>query len=107
MSYRNAFVAVLGAIGMTVAGSAVASAQQAVVMAPYSASYADVDCYYNTSHRCDGYADVASYGYGPRGAYGAYAAIDVFPPTAPYYTRQWIRRGLTGADWVAIHGAGR
>lgn len=103
MSYRKAYLAVLGAIGMTVAGSSIASAQQAVVLgaAPYSAPY--VDCYYNTSHRCDGYVDVVT-NYGPR---GAYAAIDVLPQTPPFVTRQWISRGLSGADWVAIHGAGR
>jgi len=105
MSYRKTYLAILGAIGMTVAGSSIASAQQVVVMdsAPYATSYAAGDCYYNTSHRCDGYVDVVS-SYGPR---GAYASMDIFAPTQPYVTRQWIRRGLSGADWVAIHGAGR
>lgn len=103
MSYRNAYLAVLGAIGIVTAGSSIASAQQTVIMgaAPYAAPY--VDCYYNTNHRCDGYVDVVT-NYGPR---GAYAAIDTFPLTQPFVGRQWIMRGLTGADWVAIHGAGR
>ncbi len=106
MGYRKTFVAILGAIGMTVAGSSIASAQQAYVLgsAPYAAPYVD-DCYYNTSHRCDAYAYVDVPSYGPRNAYGA---IDVFPQTSPFVTRQWIYRGgLRGADWVAVHGAGR
>jgi hypothetical protein len=104
MSYRNAYLAALGAIGILAAGSSIASAQQTVIMGatPYAAPY--VDCYYNTNHRCDGYVDVTSYGYGPR---GAYASMDIFAPTAPFVSRRWIMRGLTGADWVAIHGAGR
>lgn len=93
--------------GLIVAGAFLTASPQAsaqeVVRRVYVPAALLTDCYYNTNNSCDA---IGAYAMVSPVVVDSYASANGVP--VPYVVAApWIWRGLRGADWVAIHGAGR